>query len=388
MKKHINTIIISVILALGLALTGCSSSINNPEKDKKQKATTSTNKPSKDNNKPDIAEEELEAIEIPLTLKAITAGIIYLSGKNSFERISIQKGDSIIFDPADIIPVQPGDVIRFYGSNYSSDEGNLTIDCTADCYVYGNVMSLLYYTDFKGKTQIKENYALQKLFLNNTHIKNHETLDIVLPATTLSEGCYKKMFYGCTSLTRAPELPATTLTTECYDSMFLNCTSINSIKCFATDISAVDCTKNWIYQVAAEGTFTSSQNNSIWRYKDKYSGIPVKWTSDPPYNSVNAKELPLTLEAIEDGSITIKNREQFNNLKYKINDGEITQAGSQIDVSAGDIVCLYADGPDNEVGAEDQAYKSRMGINCTGYCYIYGNIMSLAYRVQKRTLER
>ena len=389
MKKHINTIIISAILALVFALTGCSSSINNPEKDKKQKTNTSTNKSSEENNKPDIFEEELEAIEMPLTLKVITAGKIYLSGKNSFERISIQKGDGLIYEPADIITVQPGDVIRFYGSNYKyvsedptdtfysgyAGKINLTIDCTADCYVYGNVMSLLYYTDFKGKTQIKENYALQKLFLNNTHIKNHETLDIVLPATTLSEGCYKKMFYGCTSLTRAPELPATTLTTECYDSMFLNCTSINSIKCFATDISAVDCTRNWIYQVAAEGTFTSSQNNNIWRHKDKYSGIPVKWTSDPPYNSVNAKELPLTLEAIEDGFITIKNPNQFSNLKYKKNDGEITTAGGSIDVYSGDIICFYADGPTNE----ETDYKKRLSIDCTGFCYIYGNIMSLLY---------
>jgi hypothetical protein len=43
-----------------------------------------------------------------------------------------------------------------------------------------------------------------------------------LPATTLADGCYSYMFYGCTSLTTTPELPATTLSDGCYDSMFSN----------------------------------------------------------------------------------------------------------------------------------------------------------------------
>ena len=38
--------------------------------------------------------------------------------------------------------------------------------------------------------------------------------------------CYIYMFYGCSSLTTAPELPATTLTNLCYDSMFGNCSSL------------------------------------------------------------------------------------------------------------------------------------------------------------------
>ena len=47
-----------------------------------------------------------------------------------------------------------------------------------------------------------------------------------LPATTLADECYFKMFYGCTSLTSAPELPATTLANACYNSMFFGCTSL------------------------------------------------------------------------------------------------------------------------------------------------------------------
>ena len=47
-----------------------------------------------------------------------------------------------------------------------------------------------------------------------------------LPATTLARFCYSSMFSGCTSLTKAPELPATTLEISCYISMFSGCTSL------------------------------------------------------------------------------------------------------------------------------------------------------------------
>ena len=47
-----------------------------------------------------------------------------------------------------------------------------------------------------------------------------------LPATTLADSCYNGMFSGCTSLTTAPELPATTLANYCYQYMFARCTSL------------------------------------------------------------------------------------------------------------------------------------------------------------------
>ena len=384
MKRNIKSVILTIILAFAFALTGCNFSTNNQEKVKKQNTNTPANNPS--GELPEEPELELDSSELPLTLEAITAGRIILTTKEAFERISIQKNNGLIFDVSNNIEVQPGDIIRFYGSNFKYEEGdpnsiysfttvNLTIECTADCYVYGNVMSLLYYTKFTGKTQIPGKYAFQKLFLNNTHIKNHETLDIVLPATTLSEGCYKKMFYGCTGLTRAPELPAETLTAECYNSMFLGCKNLNYIKCLATNISEADCTKNWIANVSDEGNFICSQNNSIWSYKDTFSGIPGGWISDPPFEKVNARELPLTLEAIEDGSILIEGVAAFSNLQYSINGGNKTEVESNwqgnylIDnVKKGDKVCLFAQG---------RGPSPVSKIKCNSDFYIYGNIMSL-----------
>lgn len=123
-----------------------------------------------------------------------------------------------------------------------------------------------------------------------------------LPATTLAESCYSEMFVGCSSLTTAPELPATELTDECYYSMFTNCTSLiiapelpsttlssscyeymfsyctslTAIKCLATDISASDCTSNWLFGVSESGTFTKAANMNSWT--TGVSGIPSGWT--------------------------------------------------------------------------------------------------------------
>ena len=96
-----------------------------------------------------------------------------------------------------------------------------------------------------------------------------------LPATTLTNNCYRDMFCDCTSLTTAPELPATTLVDWCYQYMFRGCSSLNYIKCLATDISARDCTDDWVNGVAASGTFIKRASMS-WR--TGFDGIPAGWT--------------------------------------------------------------------------------------------------------------
>lgn len=97
-----------------------------------------------------------------------------------------------------------------------------------------------------------------------------------LPATTLASSGYSLMFNNCTSLTTAPELPATTLVGWCYNGMFQGCTSINHIKCLATDISASNCTKNWVNGVSSTGTFVKNANMSSWTTGT--AGIPAGWT--------------------------------------------------------------------------------------------------------------
>lgn len=144
------------------------------------------------------------------------------------------------------------------GSYYPGDgENDATFTFTGDCYVYGNVMSLVSST-FANATQLNADGAFWRLFNGNTHLLNHPSKELLLPATTLSENCYQSMFQGCTGLTRAPVLPAATLASGCYQSMFAGCSKLEYIKCLATDISAPYCTNYWVDGIAESGIFVSA----------------------------------------------------------------------------------------------------------------------------------
>ena len=97
-----------------------------------------------------------------------------------------------------------------------------------------------------------------------------------LPATTLAFGCYADMFNGCTTLTEAPELPATTLSASCYYQMLYGCSSLKKIVCLATDISASNCTVDWVNNVSATGDFYKAASMSSWTTGT--DGIPSGWT--------------------------------------------------------------------------------------------------------------
>jgi hypothetical protein len=96
-----------------------------------------------------------------------------------------------------------------------------------------------------------------------------------LPATTLEEGCYQGMFEGCASLVTPIELPATLLVKNCYQFMLRGCSSLNYIKCLATGITAQDCTRYWVNNVAETGTFVKDPNAE---WTTGTSGIPENWT--------------------------------------------------------------------------------------------------------------
>ena len=101
-----------------------------------------------------------------------------------------------------------------------------------------------------------------------------------LPATTLVSYCYGSMFQGCTKLTTAPELPATTLASNCYYHMFYDCIKLNSITVFADNISATNCTADWLSGVASTGTFRNL--GSATYPTNSPSGIPSGWTEVKP----------------------------------------------------------------------------------------------------------
>ncbi len=225
---------IAVLLAAVLMLfcvTGCGDNAGGSPSSGTQPQTQT---PSGGTQTQTPAEPQFVAQETPLTLEAIQAGTIMLNNPEKMTGLKYRKnGGNFVSVTADAntITVAAGDKIAFYASGSTND--NLTyfhIGCNHDCYVYGNVMSLLS-SNFTNATEIFTDYAFFGLFQsneNNANIKNHSTKTLVLPATTLANNCYGSMFYGCTGLTSAPVLPATTLANNCYKSMFFGCSGLTS----------------------------------------------------------------------------------------------------------------------------------------------------------------
>ena len=140
--------------------------------------------------------------------------------------------------------------------------------------VYGNIMSLLYEDDFVEQISLTDKtFAFYNLFFDNSKVVSAQNL--ILPATTLVTSCYESMFFGCKSLTTAPELPATTLADYCYYCMFKGCTNLNYIKMLATDVSANSALTDWVNGVFPIGTFVKAAGVTI---PTGTSGIPDGWT--------------------------------------------------------------------------------------------------------------
>ena len=332
----------------------------------------------------------IDPLTIPLTFEAKVAGAqvsfhiangvtgpVQYSTDNSTWKT--YKSDSTI------TLTNEGDKVSFRGTNatYAIESTTSKFSCSAGCYLYGNVMSLINKDNFATTTtlDVQASRSFYNLFLNNTNIYSHDTKPLLLPATilnyscygmmfsgctnltkapelpatTLQNHCYEMMFSGCTNLTKAPELPATTLQTACYYGMFINCTSLttppelpattlatscydymfhgdtslttapelpattlaascykdmfydcknltsapvlpattltnicysrmfygctklNNVTCLATDISADNCTSNWLHNVAPMGTFTKAAA-ADWSVKTGNDGIPTGWT--------------------------------------------------------------------------------------------------------------
>ena len=124
---------------------------------------------------------------------------------------TIASGSKIMWKQTGLTPVD------HYGIGTFSATGNFN--------VVGNIMSLYYGDNFVGQGNLTgKSYAFESLFYDNT--KLIDASNLILPATTLADNCYAKMFWGCTSLTKFPKLPATTLSYSCYYGMATSCKSL------------------------------------------------------------------------------------------------------------------------------------------------------------------
>ena len=178
-----------------------------------------------------------------LTFEIISGGTIYFRRNNdSIRRITISYSkdngvtwtnfESSSSEVGPGISVQSGDVVLFKGDNaqycinIAPDRYYSFSGTTARFNIKGNIMSLINSTEFETISTLSSEHTFYHIFESCTGLTSAEHL--ILPAITLTGGCYANMFDGCTSLTTAPILYATTLAGGCYSSMFSGCTSLTT----------------------------------------------------------------------------------------------------------------------------------------------------------------
>ena len=145
------------------------------------------------------------------------------------------------------VTLAAGQRVWFIGDGTNNAFGSGTENASSrialnkDCEVYGNIMSLLG-PDFATNTTLPGNNTFAYLFSGQTHLKNSAEEGLYLPATTLTDGCYKGLFKGCTGLSRVV---------------------VN-----ATDISASNCLTEWVSGIAGAGFGLVTPNPKQWKMGD------------------------------------------------------------------------------------------------------------------------
>ena len=112
----------------------------------------------------------------------------------------------------------------------------ITVEGEGEISASGNIMSLLDSTLVR--TELKE-YIFARLF--DGCDKLTDASNLILPATTLENECYRSMFSGCSSLKTAPALPATELEESCYGDMFYGCSNLKTAPSLPATTLAASC---------------------------------------------------------------------------------------------------------------------------------------------------
>ena len=241
---------------------------------------------------------------------------------NDGQEQTIAKNTAGAFD----IEVKKGDVVQLYSQNSALgggsssaaraltravDEGAkyINIRPSMKTEIFGNVMSLLKGKDnLESATALEAKNAFYGLFAGAEQLVNNADRLLVLPATTLTEGCYQDMFNGCKGIEKAPELPAPKLEKNCYQEMFYDCAKLNHVKCLATDIKAENSTKDWLGKAGTEATETKVLETLVDMTPNSDDGVPTSWTAqkivlvESVVATVNANG---TVHAVAAGEATI-----------------------------------------------------------------------------------
>ena len=265
-------------------------------------------------------------VDVPLYIKALQNLTVKFTNTYEYSKDNVTWTSGTI---STSISAKAGEKVFFRASGLtassSSGIGSFTIS-SGNCNVGGNIMSMVYGADFKGKTEITQTYQFYRLFyvrstasasykriidasglaLPATAMTNYcysgmfcnqlkLTSAPALPATTLASNCYDQMFYGCTSLVNAPALPATTLASYCYYYMFEACKSLINAPALPATTLASYCYKNMfsgcISLVSAPTLPATTLVNSCYDYMfsgcSNLSYIKAMFTTTPSSTYLN-----------------------------------------------------------------------------------------------------
>lgn len=178
-----------------------------------------------------------------------------------------------------LISVAVGDVVKFKGYAPLNDgqafNTNHTFSgTTCSIQLAGNLYSILDGNNFKNMRSLSAYpYTFYNLFRSCNVV---EAGSLVMPATEFaSDLTYGNMFVDCSGLKTAPVMPGAVLGNRSHWHMFNNCTSLRWMKCLATDISAYQCTNNWLENASTVGLFVKNPAMSSW--PRTITGIPSGW---------------------------------------------------------------------------------------------------------------
>lgn len=185
----------------------------------------------------------------PLTLKAKEDGttVSFINKSSDVVNWVTSDGRTGSVSVVGYISLSAGQRVWFLGTGANNAFGANTsalssrIGMTKDCEVYGNIMSLLD-KDFATATTLPAANTFAYLFDEQTHLVNSAEEGLILPATTLTNGCYRGLFKGCNGLGRVV---------------------VN-----ATDISASNCLTDWVNGIAGAGFGLVTPNPKQWKMGD------------------------------------------------------------------------------------------------------------------------
>ena len=195
-----------------------------------------------------VPEREKDDLTKPLTFRATKDGSKVTLTRNGYPTGAFQTsrdgGNTWTDYTRDTaITLNTGDEVSFRAKADRTEHDQsyyFYFKMTGKIEAWHNVMSMLRTNDFATYESVVE-YSLRGMFYGCTSL----TKAPALPATTLAQYCCYRMFYGCTSLTKAPELPATTLAPHCYESMFEGCASLTE----APDLPATTLAHSCCYRM-------------------------------------------------------------------------------------------------------------------------------------------